>query len=83
MDCWSAGIVLYMLLTGQHPFDTMGENKNQDYTRLQNGELFLYIMDLEAHVQLKMKENVFLSRQAKDLVCKLIVTDPEKRLSAK
>jgi hypothetical protein len=29
-----------------------------------------------------MKENVFLSRQAKDLVCKLIVADPDKRLSA-
>lgn len=43
----------------------------------------MYIMDLEAHVQLKMKENVFLSRQAKDLVCKLIVADPDKRLSAK
>lgn len=37
---------------------------------------------MEEHVKIVMKENSFLSAQAKDLVCRLIHTDPAERLGA-
>lgn len=39
-------------------------------------------MDLETSVKLKMRTNKYLSEHAKQLICHLIVADPDKRLSA-
>ncbi len=64
---WSAGIVLFMLLTGEHPFDSM-----TIYNSATTPDLFDQIMGMEEHVKKVMKENSFLSAQAKDLVSKLI-----------
>jgi len=50
---------------------------------LTTSDLILLIVDMEDHVKRKMAENTYLSRHAKDLVCKLILSDPDSRLSAK
>jgi hypothetical protein len=56
-----------MLLTGEHPFDSM-----TIYNSATTPDLFDQIMGMEEHVKKVMKENSFLSAQAKDLVSKLI-----------
>eukprot|EP01017_Pseudomicrothorax_dubius_P038267 TRINITY_DN5706_c0_g1_i1.p1 TRINITY_DN5706_c0_g1~~TRINITY_DN5706_c0_g1_i1.p1 ORF type:complete len:555 (+),score=107.49 TRINITY_DN5706_c0_g1_i1:55-1719(+) len=68
-DNWSLGVMLHVLLSGRPPF--YGET-NQDIFRLVlNGKFSLEGSDWDR-----------ISSHAKDLITKLIVMDPEKRLTA-
>ena len=73
VDMWAAGLVLVMLLTGQHPFDLTSTT----------AKLFAQIMDGESIVSDLMYFINYISDDAKDLVTKLVVKDPKVRLSAK
>jgi len=67
-DCWSLGVILFVLLSGKHPF-----RKGDDLVQqIMNGKM----RSMRGMVWDKV------SKTGKDLVKALLHTDPEKRLSA-
>uniref|UniRef100_K3WUH3 Uncharacterized protein n=1 Tax=Globisporangium ultimum (strain ATCC 200006 / CBS 805.95 / DAOM BR144) TaxID=431595 RepID=K3WUH3_GLOUD len=70
---FALGIVLYILLCGCHPFDT--------YNNLTDEEIRKRIIKGKFHTQSRAWQAI--SPLARDLILKLLETDPEKRLSSK
>ena len=68
-DIWSCGVIMYILLSGRPPF--AGDNDRE-------------IMDKVAKGKYDLEESPFdkLSNSGKDLIRKLLVMDPKKRISA-
>ena len=69
-DMWSLGVVMYILLSGEFPF--WGDTHQQLYKEIKECKLFTNQEPWKG-----------VSRDAKDLIQKLLVIDPTKRLSAK
>jgi len=70
IDMWSVGVIVYILLCGFPPF--YGENDAQMFRKIRSA-------------QYKFLQPYWdgISAEAKDFVAKLLVVDPEKRLTAK
>lgn len=68
-DIWSAGVVLYILLCGFAPFD--GKNDQQIYDKISKGEF-----------SFKSAEWVSVSSEAKEMIRRMLESDPKKRISA-
>ncbi|WJX17813.1 Calcium-dependent protein kinase 25 [Trifolium repens] len=68
-DVWSAGVILYILLCGVPPF--WGESEQEIFEAILNSDL-----DFSSDPWPSISES------AKDLVMKMLVRDPSKRLSA-
>ena len=68
-DIWSCGVIMYILLSGRPPF--AGDNDRE-------------IMDKVAKGKYDLETSPFdkLSGSAKDLIKKLLIMDPKKRISA-
>ena len=68
-DIWSCGVIMYILLSGRPPF--AGDNDRE-------------IMDKVAKGKYDLETSPFdkLSNSAKDLIKKLLIMDPKKRISA-
>ena len=68
-DLWSAGVILYMFIVGHAPFD--GKNDKEILERIKYGK---YLKNEERWLN--------ASKEVKDLIQKLLVLEPEKRLTA-
>ena len=74
-DMWGLGVILFIMLTGAHPYDLEGEADDDEIeTRIKNPKYRIPINDpaVTGH----------LSKSAKDLISKLMIRDPKKRLTA-
>ncbi|CAN4089657.1 unnamed protein product [Withania somnifera] len=68
-DIWSAGVIIYILLSGVPPFS--GESEEEIFDEVLHGDI-----DFELNPWPK------ISQGAKDLVSRMLVRDPKKRLTA-
>ena len=67
MDWWNFGILIYEMLTGLPPF--YDENKEENCKTIINNEV-------------EFPSNIPLSPEAKDLIFKLLIKNPQERLGA-
>lgn len=68
-DIWSAGVVMYILLSGGPPFDGNDDKKIAD--KIKKGEY-----------QFASRQWVTVSAEAKGLIRKMLEMDPQKRITA-
>ncbi|KAM7256688.1 hypothetical protein ACFE04_012429 [Oxalis oulophora] len=69
VDVWSAGVILYILLSGVPPF--YGETERQIFDAISEGNL-----------DLKSQPWPSISANAKDLIRKMLTMNPKKRITA-
>ena len=68
-DIWSAGVVLYVMLTGNFPF--IGHSSNELFSKIKTGKY-----------RCSGKEYDNISQKAKNLIKQMLELNPSKRLSA-
>lgn len=69
VDIWSCGVILYIMLVGYPPFNGTTANEIMEQVRL--GKYSLSGSDWQS-----------ISKEAKDLIKKMLTYDPDKRLNA-
>ncbi|KAB1200733.1 Calcium-dependent protein kinase isoform 2 [Morella rubra] len=69
IDIWSAGVILYILLSGVPPFWAESESG-------------IFVAILEGQIDFESQPWPLISESAKDLVRKMLTQDPKKRISS-
>ena len=74
-DIWSCGVMLYVMLFGQYPFETQapGGPKMEADRRIRS------MMDRIVNMQWSVPEGVEVSAECRDLLSRMLVRDPDAR----
>jgi serine/threonine protein kinase len=68
VDIWAFGVILYLFFVGKTPFK--GENDDETLNNIRNVK---YSFEFE-------KKNINMPKEAKDLIEKILIKDPRKRI---
>ncbi|KAF5830357.1 Snf1-like ser/thr protein kinase [Dunaliella salina] len=74
-DIWSCGVMLYVMLFGQYPFESPAQGGVPSHQRVQ------VMMNRILAMQWNMPSDVHISPECRDLLSKLLVANPQKRLT--
>jgi serine/threonine protein kinase len=72
VDIWAFGVILYLFFVGKTPFK--GENDEETLNNIRNVN---YSFEIEKHHEKKI---VNVPKEAKDLIQKILIKDPTKRI---
>ena len=72
VDIWAFGVILYLFFVGKTPFK--GENDEETLNNIKNVN---YSFEIEKHHEKKI---VNVPKEAKDLIQKILIKDPTKRI---